>query len=171
MLIKKLFINVVLPMVLLTAVTTTASANFYLGASWGGYQINESNLDDNDDLLKAFAGFSVNEWFGIEGSWLDFNTINSSTSNFAADGVGLAAVFMLPLSDATSFYAKAGQFWWESDSTLGGVVGNNDGNDTFFGAGFKFGANDAVSVRVEAERYDVDQVDLEAYSIGLQINF
>ncbi|MBK8163586.1 MAG: porin family protein [Gammaproteobacteria bacterium] len=144
----------------------------YLGGSWGAYSIDESDLDDHDDMLKAYIGGQFNPWFGIEGSWVDFNRLNNSGGdNFESDGKGLAAVFSFPFSDTSSFHVKAGELWWTSDSTLGGVVADDDGNDVFFGAGVDLGFTDRLAMRLEWERYDVADVELDTASVGLQFTF
>lgn len=143
----------------------------YLGGAWGGYSINESTLDDNDDMLKAYVGGQFTDWFGVEGSWVDFDRLDRAGDRFEADGKGLAAVFSLPFSDTSAIYAKAGEFWWESDSVLGGVAGDRDGNDAFYGAGLKLGFTRNLAMRLEWERYDVSHADLDTGSIGLQFLF
>lgn len=144
----------------------------YLGGSWGAYSIDESDLDDHDDMLKAYIGGQFNPWFGIEGSWVDFNRLNNpGGDNFDSDGKGLAAVLSFPFSDTSSVYVKGGELWWNSDSTLGGVVADDDGNDIFIGAGAKLGFTDRLAFRLEWERYEVADVDLDAASASLQFTF
>lgn len=143
----------------------------YLGASGGGYRINESDVDDNDKLVKGYVGGQLNDWFGIEGQWTDFNRLDNGNSRFDADGKGLAAVFSLSTGSASSLFLKGGQFWWDSNSAMGGVVGDKDGNDPFWGAGFKIGFNKNVGMRLEYERYDVADIKLDTATVGLQVNF
>lgn len=143
----------------------------YLGGSWGAYRINESNLDDNDDLLKGFIGAQFTNWFGLEGQWTDFNRLDSGNSSFEADGGGLAAVFSLPTGGTSALFIKLGQFWWDSDSVLGGVVGDQDGDDPFGGVGFKLGFNRHVGLRLEYERFDIANIKLDTASVGVQFNF
>jgi OmpA-OmpF porin, OOP family len=172
--ISKLVSLIGLPTVLALAPFTAAQAQrpgLYLGAAWGAYSIDESALDDNDDLWKAYFGGQFTNWLGIEGSWVDFNRMDSAGNRFEADGKSLAAVLSLPISDTSAIYAKAGQFWWESDSALGGLVGDRDGNDPFFGAGFKLGFAKHAALRLEWERYDVADIDLDTASVGLQLQF
>lgn len=172
--IGKFLTRVGLPAVLLVSFISVAHADrpgFYAGGAWGAYRIDEGDLDDNDDMLKAFGGVQLNPWFGVEGSWVDFNRLNSDNSNFEADGKGLAAVFTMPLSDTSSIYGKLGNFWWEADSTLGGAVASGDGDDLFFGGGFKFSFNKLLALRLEVERYEVNNVDLDTATVGLQFNF
>jgi OmpA-OmpF porin, OOP family len=172
--ISKLVSLIGLPAVLAIAPFTAAQAQrpgLYLGGAWGAYSIDESALDDNDDLLKAYIGGQFTNWLGIEGSWVDFDRLDRAGNRFEADGKGLAAVFSLPISDTSAIYAKAGQFWWESDSVLGGVAGDRDGNDAFYGAGLNLGFTKHTALRLEWERYDVADIDLDTASVGLQFLF
>ncbi len=172
---RKLLALMGLPALLLVPFTAAQAERpgLYIGGSWGAYRINESNLDEHDDVIKAFAGVQFNNWFGVEGSWVDFNRTSNpnGSSRFEADGRGLAAVFSVPFSESSSFFAKVGQFWWKADSVLGSTVGERDGHDIFYGAGFKFGFNKYLAWRLEAERYDVTDVRLDTVSVGLQFNF
>lgn len=171
MLIRKIISIVGLAGVLLFVPLTAAHAasGLYLGASWGAYQINESNLDDNDDLWKAFIGVQANDLLGIEASRVDFSRTESTNSSFKGDGLGLAAVFSFPIGGGSTFFAKAGQFWWDSESSFGGAPGDPDGNDPFYGVGLKFGKG--LSLRLELERYKVADVDLDTVTVGLQLGF
>src|SRR6266404_3390691 len=107
--IRKSFARVSLPAVLLLIPFAAAHADrpgIYLGVAGGAYRINESDLSDNDNLLKGFVGAQFNQWFGIEGQWTDFNRLDKSGSRFDADGKGLAAVISFPFSDTSSIYIK-----------------------------------------------------------------
>ena len=143
----------------------------YLGASWGAYSIKESDLDDNDDVLKAVIGGQFNDWFGVEGSWVDFKRVIGGGDRFESDGKGLAAVFSMPVGDKSSAFLKAGQFWWESDSSLGGALGASKGNDPFWGGGLKFGFTDHLALRLDAERYEVADTNLNTFTVGLEFKF
>lgn len=159
---------------LLVGPLTAAEAQrpgLYLGLSGGAYSINESNLDENDRVVKAIFGGQFTNWVGLEGSWTDFDRTNNGGDNFDADGKGLAAVFSLPVGAHSAAFLKAGQFWWDSKSMLGGVLGDKDGNDPFYGAGFRFGFNENVALRVEVERYDVSNVHLDTLTGGVEFKF
>src|SRR5438552_2952957 len=122
MCICKTLTRVSLPVALLLVPFAAAYADrpgIYLGASGGAYRIDESNLSDNDNLVKGFVGGQFNPWFGIEGQWTDFNRLDKGGSRFDADGKGLAAVISFPFSDTSSIFIKGGEFWWDSDSSLG----------------------------------------------------
>lgn len=143
----------------------------YIGASWGAYSINESNLDDNDDVVKAVLGYQFIQWFGIEGSWNDFGTVSNGSYNFSTDGKGLSAVLSMPVGQSSSLFAKGGIFWWDADSNLGSSLGASSGDDPFWGVGVKLGLNNNFAIRLEAERYDVSSTDLYAYTVGVEFKF
>lgn len=143
----------------------------YIGAEVGAYSIDEGNLNENDRVLKAYVGGQFTNWFGVEGSWTDFDRVDSSGDTFKADGAGLAAVFSLPMGSTSSLFVKGGQFWWDSDSVLGGSLAAGDGSDPFWGVGAKVGFNDHLAIRLEVERYDVADIELYTLMGGLEFKF
>lgn len=172
--IKKISSLIGLSTVLLLGHLTAAQAKgpgMYLGASWGAYSIKKSSLDDNDDVLKAVFGGQLNDWFGVEGSWTDFSRVSGGGDRFESDGKGLSAVFSMPVGAKSTAFAKVGQFWWESDSSLGGALGASKGNDPFWGGGFKFGFTDNFALRLDAERYEVADTNLNTFTAGLEFKF
>jgi len=173
--ISKLSALIGLSTVLLLGPLTAAQAQkpgLYVGAAVGAYSIDESNLSENDRVLKAYVGGQFTNWFGIEGSWTDFNRVdNSGGDKFDADGVGAAVVLSLPMGSTSSLFIKGGQFWWRSDSVLGGSLGASDGNDPFWGVGVKVGFNDHLAIRLEVERYDVAAINLYTLMGGLEFKF
>ena len=52
-----------------------------------------------------------------------------------------------------------------------GSVGDPDGDDPFGGVGVKLGFNRHVGLRVEYERFDISNIDLDTASAGVQFNF
>lgn len=141
----------------------------YLGVGWGAYRINEGAFDEHDDLLKAYVGIPLVKWLAVEGSWVDFNRLdNPSGDKFDADGAGLAAVLSLPVSGTSAIYAKGGEFWWKANSVLAGQIGDKNGSDPFYGTGLKLGFTRNLAVRLEWERYEVSNIDLDTATVSLQ---
>lgn len=172
--INKLSSLIGLSTLLLLGPLTAAQAQktgLYVGAAVGAYSIDESNLSDNDRVLKGYVGGQFTNWFGVEGSWTDFNRVDNGGDTFEADGAGLAVVFSLPMGSTSSLFVKGGQFWWNSDSFLGGTLGASDGSDPFWGAGVKVGFNDHLAIRLEVERYDVADARLYSFMGGLEFKF
>ena len=173
--IRKLSSLIGLSAVLLIGPLTAAQAQrpgLYFGGAWGAYSIKKSNLDDNDDVIKGYVGGQILPWLAIEGSISDFNRLNNvNGERFEADGRGLAALFSVPLGTTSTFFGKVGQFWWDADTNFNTGVSSKDGNDPFYGVGFKFGFNDHLAFRLEAERYDVSRTRLKTFMAGLEFKF
>ena len=139
----------------------------YIGAAMGSYNINNGSLDNNDRVMKALAGFQFNNFFGLEAAVTDFNRVNNGGDYFESDGHGVAAVFSLPLG----IFVKGGQFWWSTDSVIGNTSQSSNGKDPFWGVGLKFGFTDSLALRLEVERYDVQDTHLKTYTAGLDFKF
>lgn len=151
-----------------------AAPEFYLGAGYGRWDVNDNNFDQNDNAWKAYAGFNFTDWLGIEASWVDFKRGSDNNSEFEADGWGGAAVLSLPVSDRFFITAKAGEFFWNAKATTGGPGGvaiDDDGSDPFYGAGVKFMLSDLLDLRLEYERFKIAETDLNMPSVSLQFSF
>ena len=86
--ISKLSALIGLSTVLLLGPLTAAQAQkpgLYVGAAVGAYSIDESNLSDNDHVWKAYVGGQFTNWFGVEGSWTDFNRVDNGGDTFEAE--------------------------------------------------------------------------------------
>ena len=159
---------------LLISSMTTVQANesgVYIGAGMGSYSINVNNLDKNDDVIKTLIGVQVNDMFGLEASMTDFDRINNGGDRFEADGHGLAAVLSFPVGESSALFVKGGQFWWDADASISNTSQSSNGNDPFWGAGFKFGFTEALALRLEAERYDVINAHVKTFTLGVDYRF
>ena len=155
-----------------------------------------AKLDDTDTGFKLFAGYQFNNYFSLEGHYADFgeasltgNTgdtfvIDGTTYAFTANNVsvkseptslGLSAVLRYPVTQSIEPFAKVGIHSWDVDgavtSTAGNVTTSDSGADALFGIGVNVAITDSLSARLEAERYNFDDDDLDFISIGLQYNF
>jgi OmpA-OmpF porin, OOP family len=167
--IKFSYIFGITAVLLLGSVTTSQAddSGIYVGAGLGSYKVNNGSPADNDRVIKTLVGFQFNSLFAIEGAWTDFNRVNNNGDRFEADGKGLAAVLSLPLG----IFVKGGQFWWSSDAVLSSTSQSTNGNDLFWGVGFKFGFSKHLALRLEAERYDVLDSHINTYTAGLDFKF
>ncbi|WP_166263543.1 outer membrane beta-barrel protein [Marinobacter caseinilyticus] len=165
-----------------------SDSGFYLGASIGDAQLdfddelpdpNDVNVnidfDDEDTAYKIFAGYN----FGliplldlaVEGAYVDFGKFNgtvgaNNNSNFEVDGwtgAGLAGVKLGPIG----VFAKAGFIRWDGDLEN---FGGDDGTDPLYGIGARFTLL-SFQVRAEYERYDLDNFDIDYYSVGAAFTF
>lgn len=154
---------------------------FYLGGSVGSsqlsYKSSGNSIDDDDVGYKVFAGYNfgviplIN--LAIEGSYVDFG---SQTGDLSGDsytltstglqGHALAGFNMGPLG----VFAKAGVMNW--DSKLKGAMDSTteSGSDPAYGVGAKFQLL-SFQLRAEYERLQLDDVDVDFFSVGAAYTF
>lgn len=148
-----------------------AQAETYIGAGYGVYQFEENDLDESENHWKAYVGTMFNSAVGIELSYVDFDRAQELGSSFDADGYGAGLVLALPVAENFSVYAKGGIFFWDAQSRFAGLTANDDGDDPFYGAGVQFRLNDALDLRVEYERYEIVDIDIDSATAALQFSF
>lgn len=149
--------------------------------------------DTRDFGFKVYGGYQFSPYFALEAGYFDLGSYNLDTavlpsgtllSDMDVRGINFDAVFTLPVSDKISMFARAGMNKIELDSHF---YGSGSANGTYpagsrrdthekFGVGMAYAINDAVSVRIEAERYNLADVvrrdgNVNLYSVGLVYRF
>ncbi len=142
----------------------------YIGVGYGQYKFEFEDADtdfkDDQDLMKFFVGGKFNETFGVELSHLNFSDGGDEFLDTDIKGISLAGVLSAPISEYFSVFGKAGWFAWEADieskSDIVDFSRSIDGNDFFYGAGLKFKLTDHADLRLEYDRYEIDdEIDPE----------
>ncbi len=157
-----------------------------------------ANLDEDDTGWKVYGGYKWENNFGIEFNYADFGEASLSGNNgdtfvfagdtyaFTANGVnidlegttfGLGLTYSLPVIEDTFYIdAKVGAHRWDADMTVsadsaGSVSLSDDGTDPFYGLGLTYQITKEVAARVEFERYEFDEDDVDYASAGLTFSF
>jgi hypothetical protein len=156
---------------LLLPAVTQAAPETYIGAGYGAYQFEENDLDESENHWKAYVGTMFNSAVGIELSYVDFSRAEALGSSFDADGYGAGLILALPVAENFSVYGKGGIFFWDAQSRFAGLSASDDGDDPFYGAGVQFRLNDALDLRVEYERYEIVDIDIDSATAALQFSF
>jgi hypothetical protein len=154
-----------------------AFAGPYVGGGAGYMRIdNQDFLDDDNDFrdnrgaFKAYAGGNANDIFGLEVSHVEFGDTEDGPFQMEAQGQTIAATLGVPVGDDGSVYVKAGQLYWDADSTIDGLVSVNDnGNDNFAGIGMRVGGDEGLGIKLEYERYDIGSAEVDMPSINLNV--
>lgn len=159
----------------------------YLGAGIGHAMLDNSTLDDLDDLgfdtddndigYKLFAGYQFNPNFAVEASYLDFGdftadlTVTNGTDTGTADakasvdGFGFAVLGKLPIQGPFSLYGKLGLIAWDGEATgtarvNGNLVAHERESADDIDPFYGVGAEYIVNqlvIRAEYERYDLSE--------------
>jgi len=148
-----------------------APAETYIGAGYGAYQFEENSIDSSDSHWKAYLGTMFNSALGIELAHVDFSRASDQGSTFDADGYTAGLVLNFPMTENFAIYAKGGLFFWDAESSFAGISASDDGDDPFYGAGLQFRLNDALDLRVEYERYEIINIDMDSATAALQFSF
>ena len=169
---KKLVLVFALAILVAGFGSTTALASFNAGASFTDSEVDESGFDADDTNWKIFGGWRSNnrEWFGIEAQYVEFGdfdfgpgmTIKSTSFD----------VFALAAFDLWRFelFGKAGVAAWDTEVS-GFPFSDDDGTDFAYGVGAAFRLGDRIHIRGEWEVFEVDDADLDMFSLGIDFKF
>lgn len=165
---------------LLIAATAQADDNdsgLYLGGGVGQFNIKVDDFDDvttaveeydsDDTAWKAFAGWRMNRYFGVELAYINLGSPNDEILpdtfvEIETDGFAPYAVGTLPLGPFELF-AKAGYFFHETDARLTTPLGtfneSDSGEDFTWSAGVGVTVFETVNLRLEYEQFDIESID------------
>jgi len=143
--------------------------------------------------FKTFGGYEFNRYFALESGYFDLGRFGfradtlppgSLHGDIKIKGANFDAVGSIPMGDKFSLFARAGLNYANSrDSFVGtGAVAVLDPSPRRWAANYKFGFGAqydftrSVGMRIEAERYRVDDAvgnkgDIDLYSAGLVFKF
>lgn len=158
-----------------------SETGLYLGGSMGSAQLYfdsyNNYIDDSDTGYKYFVGYNFGLLpavdLAVEASYVDFGNqygdfLGEPTrfSNTALQAHLLGALNMGPVA----LFAKAGVTDWETKFTDGYHEGKTSGSDPAYGVGAKFQVG-SIQLRTEYERIQLDEADMDFYSIGAAYTF
>ena len=153
-------------------------AGAYIGAGIGYYRLDDSDFLDEDERLKdnrgalrAYVGLEVGRIFALEAAYTDFGKTTGGSAEMELTGVSGAVLINIPLAPVIAPYGKAGMIAWDRERSLGPFSNSDDGSDFFYGLGARFALTQSLDLRVEYERYAIDDTDLDMGSINLQYRF
>jgi OOP family OmpA-OmpF porin len=172
---------------------TQASAQAFVGGSIGQSDIDSDitqglitsgSVDGKDTAFKVFGGYMFNRHFGIEGAYVDLGEVSYSGDFFGSpvtggkvevSGFNVAALGSYPITEQFSVFGKIGLFIWEAEAsdTTGGVPfsAKEDGTDISFGVGVGYNFTRNLGVRLEWERFKLDEADADLISVGVAWRF
>ena len=159
-----------------------------------GFTYTSRRSDTKDFGFKLYGGYQFTPYFALEAGYFDLGSYNLDTavlpsglllSDMAVRGINFDAVVTLPITDKMSVFGRAGMNKIDLDSDFYGTgyaagtnypTGSRRDTHEKFGVGMAYAINDAVSVRVEAERYNLEDVirrdgNVNLYSVGLVYSF
>jgi OOP family OmpA-OmpF porin len=163
------------------------------GLLGGGLATTSITDDDRDTGYKLFAGYKLNRNFALEGGFFDLGKFGFTattapagtlTGNIRLRGLNLDAVGILPITERFSAFGRAGLNYAEAKDSFSGtgavnvIRPNPSERETNykFGAGLQYDFTQSLGVRLEAERYRINdgvgnKGDIDLVSVGLVYRF
>lgn len=158
-----------------------------------GFQTTEFDDDDRDFGYKLFAGYQFNQNFAIEGGYFDLGEFDytattipagSKTGELGFSGWNVDLVGLLPVTKRSSLLGRIGLHKSETKVNFAGTGAvnvlnpyyRNVGLDYKIGLGYQYDVSDAVSLRLEVERFRMDDAvghssDIDLYSLNAVYRF
>jgi OmpA-OmpF porin, OOP family len=158
-----------------------------------GFATTSIDNENRKFAFKSFGGYEFNRYFALESGFFDLGQFGFRADTLPAGslhgdakimGTNFDAVGSLPIGDKFSLFARAGAIYARSKDSFGGTgaVAVLDASprkwyaDYKYGFGAQYDFTRVVGVRLEAERYRVDDAvgnkgDIDLYTAGLIIKF
>lgn len=149
--------------------------------------------DDRDKGYKLFGGYQFSKHFAVEGGYFDLGrfgfvatTVPAGTlsGDIKLKGLNLDLVGTLPFSSKFSAFGRVGVNYAQARDTFSGtgmvsVINPNPiqrGANLKAGLGLQFAFTEALAMRIEAERYRINDAvgnkgDIDMVSVGLIYRF
>ena len=150
--------------------------------------------DDDDHFgAKIFTGYQFGRFFAIEGGYFNLGNFNYTAittptgrlrEEIKVQGINLDLVLMLPLGEKLSVFGRGGGNYAQSKVAFDGrgaaVVLDDELKERDlnykYGVGLQYFFTRSLAMRVEAERYRIDDAvgnrgDIDLYSAGLLYRF
>lgn len=159
----------------------------------GGLGTTSLSTDESDAGFKVFGGYQFNSYFAVEAGYFDLGDFGfkattlppgSLSGNIKLQGLNLDLVGLLPITQDLSAFARVGVNYAEADDSFhssGAVTTYNynpNKRDTNYkyGFGLQYAITDSVDMRLEAERYHIDDAvgnrgDIDLLSLGVVYRF
>lgn len=158
-----------------------------------GLTTSEFADEESDFGYKLFAGYQFNRYLALEGGYFDLGQFDYTATTVPAGtlsgklkfrGLNLDLVGMMPFSERAAVFARIGAHHGKTNVAFAGTGAVNvlnpsesETNTNYkFGVGLQYNVTDALALRLEAERYRIDDAvgndsDLDLLSAGFVFRF
>jgi OOP family OmpA-OmpF porin len=158
-----------------------------------GFTTTSISNDDRHFGYKVFGGYEFNRYFALESGYFDLGRFGFTADTIPAGslrgdiklrGANFDAVGSVPIGEQFSLFARAGLNYAEARDTFAGtgsvtVIDRSPHKwapNVKFGFGAQYDFTRSVGMRIEAERYKINDAvgnkgDVDLYSAGLVFRF
>lgn len=166
----------------LSAQAAEGPAGWSVGAAvaFSDYSLDSDDIDDSEAGMKLTAGYRFNDWFGLEGAYVNSGEIEEDLDTtqpggdveLTVSGFTFSALAYAPLpSEDLQVFGKAGWYDFDQDLTGSGMDQNRGADGLTFGAGARISVADRWSIRAEYDWYDFDDAEFWTVNLGVDYHF
>lgn len=160
------------------AAAQSPGPGLYLGGGIGYNRIEGEDFTGDGDKFeddrvsyKGIAGIKLGDMLSLEGQYIDFGTAEDGDNRVDADGWTAGAVLEIPLTQNFAAYGKAGALFWDAKGRFANVRADDDGTDPFYGVGARFALSQNLALRIEYERFELNDTDIDMASANVLFHF
>lgn len=156
-----------------------------------GFAVTSIDKDSRNEGYKIYLGYQLGRYIALEGGYFDLGDFRFMADTLPVTSYGgytklkgwnLDLVGNLPLTARLSAFARLGVTRNESETRFSsnGLINTADYSDDYtkhkYGLGLQYDISAAFTLRLEAERYRMDDLvgndgDIDLYSLGLVYRF
>lgn len=146
--------------------TDAVENGVYVGANYGYLKVDgDDEFDDNSDVMQGIIGYRFNQYFALEGGYINFGDYGNNLANAETDGYTAGLKVTFPIVDRVELYAKGGQLWYSTDYEVLGFSDKQDDEGVFVGAGIAFKVTNRFLISAEYTWYDTG-IDIDDLANG-----
>jgi OmpA-OmpF porin, OOP family len=154
---------------------------FYAGVGIGNgtIEVDEVDFDESDTAFKIFGGYSFNENFAVELTYLDGGAPEMTVSGIGGTGsveaevtgLNVAALGRIPLASTFAIFGKIGLTSYDVEATgrINNQViiqGSDSSEEITYGIGGAFSFGPSFEMRAEYEMADINDGDYSLLSVS-----
>ncbi|MEO7385326.1 MAG: porin family protein [Gammaproteobacteria bacterium] len=138
-------------------------------------------INDNTVGFKAFGGYRVNDWLGVEGAYHVSGDYEDTSTNpdlpgklkLSFSGFSVQGLVFIPTGmEDFEPYVKAGWYDFDDDLVVDGSTNSTSSErGLVFGAGVKFQLNEQLGFRAEYEQFDAEVGSLSGVNLAIEYSF
>ncbi|SHH39050.1 outer membrane beta-barrel protein [Massilia sp. CF038] len=132
---------------------------FYAGLDAGSSKVEGA---DRETSYGAFAGYQINENFGIEAGYRRLADTTALGADLTVDQISLSGIGTIPLSNGFSVYGRLGYNRIGAEATIGNVSAKDHENKALYGIGLGYTFSPTVAGRLEVQKPDGDITNISA---------
>ncbi len=177
---KNTLLKISLPVLFVLAATSTfadhsnqvyqTERSWYVAAN-GLHADYEGGIQESG--YNVAVGKYLNNNISLELGYADFGGDASSVSGvdaeFEATAIQFSAVGYLPLSENAGLFTRVGLERIKTDSEDDTVRANLEDTNPYYGVGAYVNVSENVDLRVEVQRHEILEEDLDTFSAGITI--